>query len=111
MVEGRVAEVARVLRVVRYRRRAAKLVADGLVNDGRLDAATFETRLHLALHLATQINLRDAYVPLRVAVNVLKLRDLFGVEALDKRLRKKHDAVRAVHRATLDDRALHDVAD
>src|SRR5436305_13288658 len=111
MIEGGVAEVARVLRVVRNRRRAAQLVADGLVNDCDLDTATFESQLNLVLDLSTEINLRDAYVALRVAVNVLKLCDLRGVEAFDQSLRQKHDAVPSSERATLDDRALDDSAD
>ena len=110
MIERSVAEVARVLRVVRNRRRAAQLVADGLVDDGDLYAAPFEPELNLVLDLATEINLRDAYVALRVAVNVLKLRDLRGVEAFDQSLRQKHDSVPSSERATLDDRALDDVA-
>src|SRR5947209_9452570 len=110
MIEGGVAEVARVLRVVWNRRRAAQLVADGLVNDRGLDAAPFEPELNLVLDLATEVNLCDAYVALRVAVNVLKLRDLRGVEAFDQSLRQKHDPVLASKRAPLDDCALDDVA-
>src|SRR5688500_7480461 len=111
MAEGGVAEVARVLGVNRYRRRAAQLVADGLVHERDLDAAPFEPRLHLALDLAPEVYLGDADVALHVAVNVLKLGDLLGVEALDQRLGQQHDAVRPAHRAALDDRALDHVTD
>ena len=76
----RVAEVARVFGVEGNRRRAAQLVADRLVDDGHLDAAVLEPHLHLVLHLAPEIDLGDADVALRVAVDVLELGDFRGLK-------------------------------
>ena len=108
---GGVAEIARVLGVERDRRRAAQLVADRLVDDRHLDAALLEPHLHLVLHLAAEVDLRDADVALRVAVDVLQLRDFARAEALDERLGEQRDAVALAHRPPLDDAAFDDVGD
>src|ERR1044071_7301657 len=94
----------------RFSRRACTSLLTLRPRKRDLDAALLQARLHLALDLAPEVDLCDADVPLRVAVNVLKLGHLLCVEEFDQRFCQKHDAVRASHRAPLDDGALDHVA-
>ena len=70
-----------------------------------------ESALHLGLDLARQVDLGEADVAVLVALDILQLGQLRGIELLDQALGQHRDAEVPAHRAPLDDRALDDVAD
>jgi hypothetical protein len=104
-------QVAAVLRVERNGIGAAQLVADVLVGDGDVEAALGEPALDFGLHLASEVDLGEADVPVVVPLDVGEAGQLARIELVDHALGEDGDAEVAAHRPPLDDRALDDVAD
>ena len=85
---GAVAEIARVLHVVRNRIGAAQLVADVLGHDGRLDAELPQPLRHLGLQDLADVDLVDADVAVGVALDVVELRQVFRARCRGRALRR-----------------------
>ena len=100
-----VAEVARVLHVVRDRVGAAQLVADVLRDDRRLDPELTEPLLDGRLQDLADVDLGDADVPVLVALDLLESRELLRIEAEDEPLGEHGDAVAPPVGEALDDGA------
>src|SRR6185295_17424821 len=81
---GTVRQIAAVLRIERDRIGAAQLIADVLVRDRHAQAALAEPPLHFGLDLARQIDLREAHVPVVVALDILELGQFAGIELVDQ---------------------------
>ena len=90
------------------RRGAPKLVADVLGHDAARDLALSQVSGNALLEQARELQLRQAYVPVRIALHVSQR---VGVQSLDQPFGKKGHAVLLTPGAPLDDRALQDVGD
>ena len=103
---GAVAEVARVLHVEGDRVGAAQLVADVLGDDRGLDVELGEALRHRGLQDVAEVDLGDADVTVRVALDAGELRrDRPRAEHLDEPFGEHRDAVGAAVGEALDDRA------
>src|SRR5438876_1195792 len=103
-----VPETPAVMDVEAPRRGATKLVADVLGHDAARDLARFQISGNALLEQARELQLRQAYVPVRIALHVSQR---VGVQSLDQPFGKKGHAVLLTPGAPLDDRALQDVGD
>ena len=106
-----VPEVARVFHVEGDGVGAAKLVPDVLRGDGRLDVHLREALLDLGLHDVAEVDLRDANVIVRVALDLRKPREIGLGEDLRDALGEDGNAIAATVREPLDDRARERIDD
>src|SRR5213076_2200405 len=91
--------------------RTAQFIADGLVNNGYLDAPLLETGLNLVLDFSAKVDLGHADVTLRVAVDVLEFGHFVRIKVFDKRLGQKNNPKWFFHRKAFDDRAFDNIRD
>jgi hypothetical protein len=104
-------EVAGVVEVEGARLRAAELVADVLLDEGRLDAEAGEVPEHGLLHHAAEGHLRQADVAVLVARRVLQPLEVARLEPPAEALGEYGHAVGPSHGEPLHDGALDDARD
>ena len=102
---GAVAQVAGVFHVHRHRIGAAQLVADVLRRNRRLDAELAEPRLHFGLQDLADVDFGESDVAVRVALDVVQLGEILGIEIEHEPFGNDRDAVAAAVAQTLEDGA------
>src|SRR5215831_16046661 len=106
-----VAEISRVLHVEWNGVRAPQLVTDVLVHDGRFETERSQACLDLLLEDLSDIDLRDAQVAMRIALDLLDVGEIPLVDREHHSFGDDRHAVWTAIAQALDDRACERVDD